>query len=326
MSDAAAEYEAATSQAGVIERSDRALVRMYGRDPLKMIQGLITNDLAGAPDGQAVYAALLTPKGRMVADLRALKQPPDVLLDVDREALENLVATLKKFVPPLFARFEDLTDARTMLGLYGPAARDAAIAIAGGAPPPDAPEHAFVASGDLVVLRTHHTGATGGYDVIGPALSRDEMWSAALKAGAHPISPETLDVLRIEAGRPVWGRELGDDVIPLEAGLRERAISQTKGCYTGQEVIIRILHRGHVNRHLRGLLLGALEAPPPDTPLFRAEDGKAMGRVTSACISPRLGQTIGMGYVRREIEPPGAVRLGAPDGPEITVVELPFEG
>lgn len=312
-------YVAATRDAGVLRRPDRVVVRMHGRDPLGMVQGLITNDLAGAPEGRAVYAALLTPKGRMIADLRALTWGDDVLLEVDRGALDGLTATLKKMVPPLFARFE-VTEQWQVMSLVGPRSREVAVAVAGDAPAEDAQEEAFVASEDgALVLRTYN-----GYDVIAGAERIDGWFEAAVAGGARAIDAATLEVVRIEAGRPRWGAELTEAVIPLEAGLRERAISETKGCYTGQEVIIRILHRGHVNRHLRGLKLGELAPPEQGTELFRAEDGRAMGLVTSACVSPAFGETIGLGYVRREIEPPGPVRLGAPDGPEIEVVALPF--
>jgi tRNA-modifying protein YgfZ len=145
------------------------------------------------------------------------------------------------------------------------------------------------------------------------------------EAGARRAGHATLDVLRIEAGRPKWGAELDESRIPLEAGLRERAISETKGCYTGQEVIIRVLHRGHVNWLLRGVLLGDAPAPSRDASLVRTEDSKQVGRVTSTAWSPRLGQTVALAYVRREVEPGTVLRLETEAGPEATVVELPFD-
>jgi folate-binding protein YgfZ len=138
---------------------------------------------------------------------------------------------------------------------------------------------------------------------------------------------DALETLRIEAGRPRYGAELTEEVIPTEAfeesGLMERAVSFTKGCYTGQEVIIRIAHRGHVNRHLRGLLLGDA-APEPGTRLFSPESGKDVGWITSVTHSPLLGQAIALGFVRREMEPGATVRAGLADGAVATVVKLPF--
>jgi folate-binding protein YgfZ len=291
-----------------------------------MINGLVSNDVAGAPDDRAVYATLLSPKGKMQADLRVLKRPPDVLLELDSGAHANTVATLKKFVPPLFARFEDAGDARRALGVYGPRARQVVLAMAGDAPPEDAPEDAFIAiphaAGEVLVVRTRETGEPGGYQVIAPAALLAALQSSARDAGAALAGLETVEVLRIEAGRPAWGAELDEDVIPLEAGIRKRAISETKGCYTGQEVIVRILHRGHVNRQLRRILIGQEPLPPKGTELFRADDAKKVGTITSSCISPRYRQTIALAYVRREVVPPATLRLGKFDGPEVTVQEI----
>ncbi len=326
--DPAAEYDAARRDAVVIDRRDRCCVRAHGRDPLKMVQGLVTNDVIGAAAGQGVYAAMLTAKGKMIADLRALKRDGELLLELDTAARAAAFETFRKFVPPLFAKFEDMSDAVGTLSLIGPRARDIVAALLGDAPPDDAAEHAFIAlptpSGEALIVRSYVTGDPGGYDIIAPVEAVPGLWRSALAAGARPAGLATLDVLRIEAGRPAWGADLDDTVIPLEADLRERALSQTKGCYTGQEIIVRILHRGHVNRHLRGLLLEELPAPAKGTELYRADDAKLVGMVTSACISPRFGQTIALGYVRREVTPPARLRLGKPDGPEVTVVELPF--
>jgi folate-binding protein YgfZ len=314
----------------LVDRTDRAFVRVFGRDPVKMIQGLVSNDVAGAAEDRGVYATLLSPKGKMLADMRVLRRPPDVLLETHTRALDNTLTTLKKFVPPLFARFEDAGDTRRALSIYGPRARDVVVAMTGDAPPLDAPEDAFSAQsydgGELLIVRTRYTGEPGGYDIIAPAAALPALHQAALEAGAIAATHETLDVLRIEASQPVWGAELDEEVIPLEAGIEERAISQTKGCYTGQEIIVRIMHRGHVNRHLRGVLLGDQPVPNVGTELFRADDARKVGNITSACISPRHRQAIALAYVRREIVPPASLRLGKHDGPEVSVVSLPFHG
>lgn len=326
--DPAAEYESVRRGAGVVDRVDRVALRVYGREPLKMIQGLITNDLAGAPEGQGVYAALLTPKGKMVADARVFRRPGgELLMDVDAAALDGVLAHLKKYVPPLFARVEPLEPGVHVLGVFGPESREVLMRAAGAEIPPGLAEeaHVSVAFGDveLLVARTGYAGEEG-YDVFVPADAAADLWRAIQSAGARPVGHGALEVLRIEAGVPRWGAELDESVIPLEAGLRERAISTTKGCYTGQEVIVRILHRGHVNRHLRGLLLGEEPAPAAGTELFVAETGKSVGRITSSCASPLYRQTIALGYVRREVEPPAVLRLGDATGPEAKVFELPI--
>ena len=285
-------YADARHAAALIERTDRGVLRMYGRDPVKMIQGLVTNDVAGAPVDTPVYSVLLTPKGKMIGDARVLRrQSGDVWIEADKLALVNIEANLKKTVPPLFARSELLSDVR-VIGVYGPDSLEIAIP-------------------SELQLATSYLGVPGidflvRGDVELPGVPR--------------LSFEDLEVLRIEAGSPRWGAELTEDVIPLEAGLRASAISETKGCYTGQEVIIRILHRGHVNRHLRGLLLGDSSVPPAGLDVMRGE--KVVGKSTSAAASPLLHQTIALGYVRREVEVGETVSVA---GNDAVVAELPFQ-
>jgi tRNA-modifying protein YgfZ len=315
--DPAREYEAARTAAVVIERDDRAFLRVHGRDPVKMVQGLITNDLVKAPVDHAVYAGLLTPKGKLVGEVRALRRGEEVLIETAATAQEPVVAHFKKFIPPLFARFET-TDRYSPLGVYGPTSRQLVAELLGIEPPSG--EDDIAEQNGLIAIRTNYVGEDG-WDLIvegDPSSVRDRL----IQLGAQPAGQATLDVLRIEAGSPRWDAELDENVIPLEAGLRSRMISETKGCYTGQEVIIRILHRGHVNRHLRGLLLGDAPSPAPGTELLLPGDQRAMGRITSVCASPRFAQTIGLGYVRREVTLPGQLVL--PGGAPVTVVELPF--
>ncbi len=310
------EYAAARGSAVLVERNDRAFVRVYGRDPVKMVQGLITNDLATASAGRSVYAGMLTPKGKLIADMRVLQRGPDVLIETDGAALANIMANFKKYVPPLFARAEDVTSQYTMFGVYGPESR---ALLAPRAELPDSIDHTREQSDGTVLVRSDYIDEDG-WDIIAQGEGATSI--AAALANVTRASLDTLEVLRIEAGTPRWGAELDENVIPLEAGLRERMISETKGCYTGQEVIIRILHRGHVNRMLRGALLGSADAPAHDTELFTS-DGKQVGRITSSCVSPRHGQTIALCYARRELVLPVTLRAGAP-GVDAQVVTLPF--
>lgn len=334
--DGAAEYRAVREAAGVAVRSDLALLRLWGRDPVRMLQGLITNDLANAPAGQGVYAAMLTPKGRTVAELRAFRRAApegaEVLVALPAEALAGTREHLKKYVPPLFARWAEVTDAQGVLGVYGPRAPARLAAVLGvevaGAEEERTAEAEF-AGQPVLVARTRYAGLEDGYDLFAAAGALPALWDLLLAGDeARPLGFGALETLRIEAGRPRYGAELSEEIIPTEAfeetGLLARAISFTKGCYTGQEVIVRIAHRGHVNRHLRGLLLGEHPVPAPRTPLFHPETGREVGWTTSAAVSPRLGQTVALGFVRREVAPGTAVRLGRPDGAPAEVVRLPF--
>lgn len=349
-------YDAARSSAIVVARTDRGVLRVHGRDPVRMVHGLVSADVLSLEPGHAVYATLLTPKGRMVADLRIVRRPDDLLLEADAEAAANTLETFKRSVPPLFARAVDATGELSVLGLYGPAASRLVAAVTGSAElepmegdtgaadstsngtrsgdamiarleavPVDDAAMARFGDADVILLRTDQAGA-GGWDLVVASDRIGALRDALVTAGAVPGDLGTVEVLRVEAGRPRWGAELTNDVIPLEAGLKERAISTTKGCYTGQEVIIRILHRGHVNRHLRGLI-PSQATPAARDELFHDEvrPGKPVGVITSAVTSPRSGGSVALGYVRREVEPGDTVHIGSPDGPTARVVELPFD-
>jgi folate-binding protein YgfZ len=334
--DGRAEYRAVREGAGVAERADRGRVLLRGRDPVRMVHGLITNDLLGAAPDRAVYAAMLTARGRMIADLRAFRRPgeggAEVLLDVAAEALEGTREHLKKFVPPMFARWHDATDEVAALGVYGPRARQvlsAALGVEVPAMEEDATMEVEREGGRVLVAATREIGLEEGFDLFAPAADAAALWRTLAAAGGEPVGFGALETLRVEAGRPRYGADLSEDTIPTEAyegsGLMPRAVSFTKGCYTGQEVIVRIAHRGHVNRHLRGLLLGDAPAPAAGAPLLNPETGKSAGVVTSVAHSPMLGQTVALGYVRREIAPGGEVAVGAEDGPRATVAALPFD-
>jgi tRNA-modifying protein YgfZ len=320
-------YTAAHRGAAIIERTDRGFVRVYGRDPVRMLQGLISNDLARADAARAVYAAVLTPKGRMVCDVRVLRRGDELLVETDATALAALIDHVRKFVPPLFARFDDVADRWSVLGVYGPEAqRLLAHTLAVSLPAALAEDDAHVLNVDgeeVIAIATSHT-ARGGFDLIGVPATVRAVAERLRANGADPLDATALDVLRIEAGRPRWGVDMDHDTIPLEAGLRARAISETKGCYTGQEVIVRILHRGHVNWLLRGVLLGEVEPPPAAAPLLQPGDYRKIGRITSAARSPSLGQTVALAYVRRELEPPADAQLDSATGPRAQIVSLPF--
>jgi folate-binding protein YgfZ len=338
--DGMAEYRAVRDSAGIAERGDRARFRLWGKDPARMIHGLITNDLLKAPAGQGVYAAMLTPKGRTIADLRVFRREgagsPEVLVDVAAEALEGVRDHFRKFVPPMFARWGDATDEIAALGVYGPRSREL-LAAALGAEIPALDEDAFVepefAGARLLVAGTREAGGEEGFDLFVPADHAAGLWRTLVERGAEmgarPVGFGALETLRIEAGRPRYGIDITEETIPTEAyeqaGLMSRAISFTKGCYTGQEVVIRIAHRGHVNRHLRGLLLGDAPAPAPRAPLTDVDTGKPVGWTTSASYSPMLGQTIALGYVRREVQPGEDVRVGEAGEGRARMVKLPFD-
>jgi aminomethyltransferase len=199
-----------------------------------------------------------------------------------------------------------------------------------GVEPPEG-EDRFVeadfAGAPVLAAATGYVGVAG-FDLFARAAGPAALGRGGGAGAPRPVGLDTVDTLRIEAGRPRFGAELSAEVIPTEAyeelGMMPRAISFSKGCYTGQEVIVRIAHRGHVNRHLRGFLLPDGELPAAGTPLFNPETGREIGKVTSAVFSPLRRGPVAIGFARREIEPGAEVRVGAADGAAATVVRLPF--
>jgi len=325
--DAAAEYSAARERAVVVDRCDRGLLRLYGRDPLRILQGILSNDVNLASAGRAVYAALLTPKGRMLADVRVIRRADDLLLDLPAAALPVVADTFRRTIPPLFARWEDVSESQHVLGVYGPESGASLTSLLG----PDLPAveqedgaaPVSIGGESGTVVSTRITGGEG-YDVVLPTAAAESLWRELAAIGVLAAGHAPLDVLRIEAGVPAWGAELTEETIPLEAGIEARAISTTKGCYTGQEVIVRILHRGHVNWLLRGVLLGEAAGMGRGAPLFSAASGKQAGRITSSAWSPRMDQEVALAYVRREVAPGTELALREQGGPAVRVVELPF--
>lgn len=313
----------------VLERS-RGILHATGRDPVKMVHDMLTADVQGRGPDRSTYGLFLTANGKIVADVRVVRDPDggsdevDALwIETDTAALAPLMAHLRKYVPPLFARFEDVSDVWAVVGVYGEGATDVAGAVVAGLDgpqglPADAPEEHTVRIDGGFAIKTLLTG-DDGWDFFVPAAHRDRVVDLLLGAGARPGDPAVVDALRIAAGRPRYGRELTEDVIPIEAGLTERALDTEKGCYTGQEVIVRILHRGHVNRHLRRLEFSGA-APAPGAELFEPDVDKPRGVVTS--VAENDVGAIGLGYVRREVEPPAELYLGAPDGEPVIVTAL----
>ena len=335
--DPAAEYAAVRDAVGAAVRTDLVPIRMWGRDPLRMLHGLVTSDLLRLEPGAAAYAAMLNPKGRVVAELRALplaREQPELLLLVPAEALQGATGQLTKYVPPLFARWEECSGRWVVLGAYGPEAAGVVARVTGAEPTLD--EDRFLETGPgeapILVVATREAGGEPGFDLVVPVERAEATWAellaCAAERGGRAIGWSTLETLRVEAGRPRAGAELTEETIATEAyeaiGWVPRAISFGKGCYTGQEVIVRIAHRGHVNRHLRGLVLGDVPAPTSGTRLHHPQSGKEVGRVTSAAVSPLMGATIAMAFVRREVAPGDRVRLDGEGRAEGLVVELPF--
>jgi folate-binding protein YgfZ len=319
-SDTAVQYRLLKEAAGLLDRSDRGKLDVTGPDAYEYLQGQVTNEIEALEPGHGCYAAVLNPKGRIVTDLRVLaRRREELWLDLEPAALDSTLAHLRMYKIGRRAEVADRTGERALLSLIGPTADEVAswaLDPAGGADLPRV-EHSFVegevAEAGVVVVRTDL-----GLDVLTEAQHVERVAETLVAQGAALVGDEAAEILRIESGRPRYGVDMTDDNLPAEAGIVERAVSFTKGCYVGQEPVARMHYKGHPNRHLRGL--------SPAQPVAVGEglfaSGKEVGRVTSAGVSPAFGP-IALALVRREVAPGESVTVGD-DAISAKVLELPF--
>jgi tRNA-modifying protein YgfZ len=320
-----AQYRQLREECGLLDRSERGQLVVYGPDAAEYLQGQLTNDVEALGPGDGCYAALLDRKGHMQGDMRVLRPPSSVpfarqagiknsqlqiWLDTEPEALEAVRRHLGMYKVGRQVEVADVSEKRAILSLLGPRAAE----IAGSAPlPENACEEVTVGGAPCLAV-----GTAEGIDLVLPSAERDRAWEALLAAGAAEVSPDAVEIRRIEAGRPRFGAEMGTETMPAEAGIVEQAVSFTKGCYIGQETVARLHYKGRPNRNLRGLKLSAPALP--GEPLRLGD--KEVGRLGGAAVSPAFGP-IGLAILRREAEPGATVAVGE-DGVTAEVVALPF--
>jgi tRNA-modifying protein YgfZ len=309
-----AEYRALTEACGLIDRSERGKLALTGPDAHTFLQGQVTNDVEALEPGQGCYAAFLTHKGKMLGDLRILHLGDELLLDTERVALQELFNMIRRYKLGSDVELHKRTIQMGLLSLAGPDARRVAPADRLG--PNEHDNTGAEVAGHPVTL----VATDVGVDVFTQAEHTEAVRAALVATGAEPVSEDAAEVLRIESGRPRYGVDVDDKVIPQEAGLNERAVSFTKGCYVGQETVARLHYRGKPNRHLRGL---RLSAPAHTGDVLRLGD-KEVGRLGSTALSPAHGP-IALALVRREAAPGDTLRLQDGDT-TAEVVELPFGG
>jgi folate-binding protein YgfZ len=325
----AAEYEALHSRAALFDRSHRGRLRVLGERAAEMVAGLVTNDVTGIAPGQGCYAAALTAKGKIVADVRVFVQEHAVLVDAPPRAAEGWSAMVRKFVNPRLAPHTDESVRLRDLGVFGPTARHVMAAITGVQAPaltalaPYAHVTVDVGGATVLVASIPDLGMEG-FELIAPAERFDALWQAAVDAGGVPAGLEAWEIARVEAGRPEWGIDIDESTIPQEANFDElHAISYTKGCYVGQETVARVHFRGHVNRHLRGLRAAGAGAPPTGAQLID-DSGNHVGDVRSSVASPRLGG-VALAMIRREVLPGMTLNAKWEGGEQrVDVTLLPF--
>ena len=330
-SDVNTEVKAVRNSCGIIDLSDRGKLKLSGKEHLKLLQGMITNDVVKLGISKGLYATSLTPKGKMITDMRVHKFDDFAILDLEPGINETYGTHLLKYRLSYKADIEDITDSFSLFHLCGPGSTEIIknnqrLSVV----PRDEFDSVKVAEqgGDLLIIKTNRTGETG-YDFYSDVDTGFKVWSNLLDNGADgsliPFGLKTLDTLRIEAGIAVLGVDMNEDTIPIEAGLWS-ALDFEKGCYIGQEVIARIKWRGRVNWHLVGFDLKDFnDTLVSGTGIFVGD--KKVGRITSSAFSPTMNSFIALGYIRREFKEEGLsvdIALGDNSVKKATVSELPF--
>lgn len=317
--DLDAGYRQIREECGLLE-SEMFIVSLSGPDAAQFLQGQVTNDVEAIEPGAGLYALLLDRKGHIRAEMSVLRPEPDRFLLLTAPAtgpvLEGHLRTYS-----IGHSVEVSGRPITAVSLLGPASHE----VTGTAP---ADEHSSrlvsIAGRRLLAAETGHGLILLPGDLVEPIeitdSDREAVVEELLSAGAEPVGPDAVEIVRVERGIPRFGHEMDETNMPAEAGIVERAVSFEKGCYIGQEPVARLHYKGRPNRHLRGLRLeGAVE--PGET--VRLGD-RELGLVGSAVVSPALGP-VGLAILRREAEPGAEVMVGEGESATTaTVVELPF--
>jgi len=326
------QYRTIASGAGWLNQSPLGRIRFEGPDAASFLHALVTNDVLAVPAGRGIYAAWLTPQGRMITDFRLLRDSERIVAEVPEGMAASLVARFDQLIFSENVQVSDDTGSTRQIVVFGAdASRVVAEAAGGGlstADVDDLPALGHITVGDVRVVRTDDV-TLSNFALWMPAAQWEALVAALARAGAIEVTtcdtngPSIYEALRIEAGRPRFGVDMTTDTIPLEAGLLARAISMTKGCYVGQEVIVRILHRGggRVVKQLVQLVANAGVTTVPDAGTQILDQGREVGAVTSAALGPATERVVVLGYVHRDSAEIGR-RLALGSGHEVSVAAL----
>lgn len=323
------EYQAAIQDVAWAQ-VDAGVLQIGGQDRIKWLHKLITAQITDLGVGQGVRSALLDAKGHFVADFDLWLETDSIGIILDIASLESLERTLRRYIIREKVIVRDDTPEWCLFTLIGPEGKrqltqffgqDVSSHLASTSVTENVKPHQFVTiptNGKTILLFSSNRAQVPSIDVLVPVQQAESM-KESLQAVVR-LGPECLELLRVEAGIPKWGVDFDEHTLALEIP-QVMQIRVDQGCYVGQEVVARIVHRGHVNRHLRGLRINRDTVPPRGAPVWHA--GSAVGNVTSAVCSPAFG-AMGMGYVRREVEVGTEVQIG--DKPDVTalVTDLPF--
>jgi folate-binding protein YgfZ len=328
-----ADYQHARQHAVWFDRSDHGKVELAGPDARAFLNNLCTNDIKNLLPGAGREAFLLTAKAKVVAHILVFARKEaagrEVLwLDAGPGMGDKVLKHLDHYLISEQVELADHTREFAQMHLAGPEAHGALQR----AVQAEVPELSALHSLDATIaqaacwIRRHDPLGVRGYDIVCPTSHADAVRKALTDAGAHRAAPDAYELLRVEAGTPLFGADMDEERFVVEVGRTRQAICYTKGCYLGQEPVVMARDRGHVNRSLVGVKIAADQAVPRGTRLFR--DGAEVGQVTSSILSPRLGSALALAYVRRGSQEPGTAleaEIGA-GRQQAEVVALPLTG
>lgn len=327
-----AEYEALRTGVGVIDFLAAGKLEVSGKNAIQFINGLVTNDVKSLQAGDGVLAAFLDVHGKIVALCRFYQTGRHLFIELDRASGEKVFKNLSRFVPAGEFFLSDVSEHYALISLQGPRAA-ALIEELTEQPIAETPEYKYserAIAGQPVFLTTHSRCGESGFDLFVAADAAPRIRQIILERGqpfgARAVGEEAFEMARIEAGVPREGPEISEKYILLETGC-DHAVSYTKGCYLGQEIIARIHWRGQPAKRLMGLLIEAEAVPPPGTELY-STDGKRVGEVTSSTRSIALDRVIALGYVHRNYLTPGTeliLKNGESELGQAQVTATPFK-
>jgi folate-binding protein YgfZ len=318
--------------AGLIDLSSRARILVSGTEAVQFLNGLITNDMKTLAVGSWMPAAFPNVQGRLIAGVRVIRLHdegtgknacPTFLIDTEAATHGRLLKTIERFTLAGDFRVNDVTSQTAQLSVQGKKAADVVRAVLGEEAAALEANRVAQITSDVTVVRSSHT-AEDGFDLVISSHQASDLWQTLQDAGAQPIGYAALEILRVEAGLPRYGVDMDESNVVTESALDD-AVSYTKGCYVGQEIIARIKYRGHVAKKLSGIVFNEAVKVAAGA-IIKSSDGKEIGRITSITDSPRLGRTIALGYLKYDyLAADTGVNVLAGDGElAAKVAELPF--
>jgi folate-binding protein YgfZ len=317
---------------GLIDISNRGRIQVSGTEAVQFLNGLITNDMKTLAVGAWMPAAFPNVQGRLIASVRVIRLKdqgtdrnvcPTFLIDTETATHTRVLKTIERFTLAGDFRVNDVTSQTAQLSVQGKKAAEVVRTVLGAEAAALEINRASQITRDVTVIRSSHT-AEDGFDFIVNAGEAGNLWDALKNAGALPVGHAALEILRIESGLPRYGVDMDETNVVTETAMDD-AVSYTKGCYVGQEIIARIKYRGHVAKKLSGVIFE--RAVKVDTgAVIKSVDDKEVGRITSVTDSPRLGRTIALGYLKYDYLALGTkVKVIAGDEELFAdVTELPF--